>query len=451
MAQYQAKTPAQIADFLKAHHQLVKVSFWIGAGASESAGIPTARSLVKEARERFPNLPGKAWTRKSPVSQYAHTIGRLAPLGKKLFLHETADKARKINDTHFYLAQLVAKGWVNQILTPNFDDLALRAMRGVLRKKPWSLDLCYEDQGQDEIIPPGGVIYLNGLAENNRVYSDPAKIQPLAAPLRRILARAAQDSVVIVLGYSGEKDPLFDFLANGPEFRHGLFWVTKDKKPAPHVSKNILKAKPDAVFFGEYDADRFMFEFAKEGMGMPERKSSDDGDGQLAGKKPAAPGRAKKAAAPKKKRAAAKKAASPKKSPAPASQGSTGALPDEADPGGEFIYSPAEEIDEDMVIKQAHEALVVGGSDALLGLAHQVLGSGAERTYPAVAEALLDWGTEILNENKLDMANAAFEAVTQLEPQNPDGYVGMANVAEKKGDRQLASQLTQKAFALGRE
>ena len=124
-------------------------------------------------------------------------------------------------------------------------------------------------------------------------------------------------------------------------------------------------------------------------------------------------------------------------------------FPGETDQSGEFVYSPPEEIDEEQVVNKAHEALVVGGSDELLALARQVLRSGAERTYSAVAEALLDWGTEILNENKLDMANAAFEAVTNLEPKNPDGYVGMANVAEKKGDRQLASQLTQKAFALG--
>ena len=69
----------------------------------------------------------------------------------------------------------------------------------------------------------------------------------------------------IVVGYSGESDPVFDLLSSVPEFEFGLYWVGyKGTEAAPHVVERLLACNKSAYFVRGYDADGFSVDLAKQ-------------------------------------------------------------------------------------------------------------------------------------------------------------------------------------------
>ncbi|MCC6156948.1 MAG: hypothetical protein IT350_02770 [Deltaproteobacteria bacterium] len=267
MTQFRAATPGAIAKYLLAHRQRVKLSFWLGAGASTSSGIPGADDLAAAIHARFPYLPDEPDNRVD--SPYAQAFNRLRPFSQRTFLNEVNDGARTINWTHLLLTQLVNTGWVNLILTSNFDTLPVRSAHFLHDAKPRFVDLARDVKSSAEGLEPGTVVYLNGMADNHAPASEES-LKRHDAVILQMLYRAALDSVVIVLGYSGRRDPLFDRFARMPEAGNGLFWVTRDPEPDAHVQEEILGTGRYADFLGKTDADRFMAELVLAGMGLPD-------------------------------------------------------------------------------------------------------------------------------------------------------------------------------------
>ena len=63
----------------------------------------------------------------------------------------------------------------------------------------------------------------------------------------------------VVVGYSGENDPVFTNLAAIDRFDNNLYWVGyKDSEPAEHVRDQLLLAGKDAFLVSGFDADDFV-------------------------------------------------------------------------------------------------------------------------------------------------------------------------------------------------
>ncbi len=68
----------------------------------------------------------------------------------------------------------------------------------------------------------------------------------------------------IVLGYSGDNDPVFQRLATVERFDYGLYWVGYlDAEPSPSLRTDLLEKSKQAYFVRGYDADRFFVELAQ--------------------------------------------------------------------------------------------------------------------------------------------------------------------------------------------
>lgn len=266
MTTFRASSPAQIAQYLLAHRKTIKITLWLGAGASASSGIPTAQSLADSAVHRFSYLPPP--DRDDEITPYADIMRRLAPHSRRVLIADTLDGASQINWTHLLTAQLIQAGWVNLVLTTNFDDLLPKAADLILARRSRIMDLRQTEPISADGLENGTAVYLTGLGDNHRPPTRD-EIAPLAPTIRQLLYRAAQDSVVIVLGYSGERDPIFDLLLEMPATGHGFFFVTRDRVPAPH-QRALFENGRYAHFFGGYDSDRFMAELALVGMGLPD-------------------------------------------------------------------------------------------------------------------------------------------------------------------------------------
>lgn len=580
MTQFRASTPAQIGQYLKSYGKKVKATFWLGAGASVSAGIPDAESMATQILDQLTYLPRDGWSENSEISRYAHLMANLSPVTRRMILKGFLDKVSGINQTHAFLSKMIQDGWVNLVLSANFDNLLPRGLRLLGVDNPWIVDVHREGETVSDALYNGAIVYLNGTADNHRTFSTSEEGLRARGSIRQAIFRAVQDSVVIVLGYSGRRDPLLEILAEVPHFAHGLFWVTTDAEPAQHVRDNILGAERYTEFFGSYDADRFMRELVIEGMELPDPGTADitakpdfptdpvpPPPPPETAKEPTATeavpevdkrpdqdaeidkGREKDISPPtveiespeeappdveevsvdleeavddldiegidldtdvfdKELEALEKEFAaeltedeeveiepppgedksSASDEPPPAvfvaiesedeaaraveveieSEDETvhpeeekDETPEEAaraeEKEVESLEAPAkapspapdeDSVDVDMMISHAREASVIGGSDELMRLARQALETKAERAYPSLAEALMDWGDDLFSNGEFDRAGETYQEVLKLNPEEADAYTRLSAIASKQGNEDLASEMSRKADEL---
>ena len=96
-------------------------SLLIGAGCSVTAGIETAAGFVKLIKQHFEGAYNRASDKTYPRCMAVLTRGQQRDL-----INEQVCNAR-INWAHMAIAQLMRHGYVDRVLTTNFDPLVLRA------------------------------------------------------------------------------------------------------------------------------------------------------------------------------------------------------------------------------------------------------------------------------------------------------------------------------------
>ncbi|MDI9336198.1 MAG: hypothetical protein QM520_04125, partial [Gammaproteobacteria bacterium] len=99
--------------------------FFLGAGASRSGNIPLAHEIVSQILQKSTNP--RVQKLANDQRTYAKLMESLSPNERDGFLKNWIDQA-KINVTHIYLAQFMSEGYVDYVLTVNFDNLMLRAL-----------------------------------------------------------------------------------------------------------------------------------------------------------------------------------------------------------------------------------------------------------------------------------------------------------------------------------
>ena len=93
----------------------------LGAGCSLSAGIPLALGFVKEIEKDY------YWAyERAPKKTYAECMDTLLEDERRDLIAKYVETA-KINWAHIAIACLMKSGYVDRILTTNFDPLAIRA------------------------------------------------------------------------------------------------------------------------------------------------------------------------------------------------------------------------------------------------------------------------------------------------------------------------------------
>jgi len=92
-------------------------SVLIGAGCSVTVGIPTAQGFVDIIKEKYP----RDYERANPKT-YPKCMSQLSVDEQRSLIVDFVDKA-KINWAHIALAQLMKAGYIDRVLTTNFDPL----------------------------------------------------------------------------------------------------------------------------------------------------------------------------------------------------------------------------------------------------------------------------------------------------------------------------------------
>jgi hypothetical protein len=235
-----------------------KCTLLIGAGCSVKAGVPLASKFVDIIKEKWPPVHHRADDPKG----YPQCMAELAPGERRDLIAEYVDKA-KVNWGHVAIAQLMKHGYVDRVLTTNFDPLVVRAC-SMVGHFPAVYDFAASQILNPTDITGEAVFYLHGQRSGFVLMNTKEECEEHSKKLVDLFRDAGQGRVWIVAGYSGQNDPVFQHLANVPTFQHNLFWVGyKDNPLAPHVREGLMHDKRFAFHLPGYDADDFFVTLAQ--------------------------------------------------------------------------------------------------------------------------------------------------------------------------------------------
>jgi tetratricopeptide (TPR) repeat protein len=237
----------------------------IGAGCSAKAGIPTAAGFINVIEERYPRAYERA-----EVKTYPRCMSELLLSERRDLIAEYVDKA-KINWAHVCIALLIQAGFVDRVLTTNFDLLAVRAC-ALLGEFPAIYDFAASQLFKAPDIPDKAVIYLHGQRTGFILINTEDDFKRHSDYLGPVFEDAGGGRVWIVVGYSGESDPVFNHLANVPRFDNGLYWIGyQNSDPPKHVREMLLTRGKDAFYVSGFDADSFFVTLSQKLAIFPPR------------------------------------------------------------------------------------------------------------------------------------------------------------------------------------
>ena len=229
----------------------------VGAGCSVTAGIPLASGFVDEIARKYPSAFAT-----SDQKSYADSMASLSIGERRSLIRQYIDGAR-INEAHLGIAQLIKHGYVDRVLTTNFDPLISRAC--VLCNAPIAIyDFAATQHFDPADAPTRSVFHLHGQHTGFRLLNTEEECNGLGDAISPLFEDSGRGRIWIVIGYSGVNDPVFEQLAAVERFDHRLFWVGyNDQAPSADVLVRLLSADKYAFHVGGFDADGFFAQLAR--------------------------------------------------------------------------------------------------------------------------------------------------------------------------------------------
>lgn len=259
------RTIEDIAEALGPHGAAPRrCSVLLGAGCSISAGIPSASDIVRQIKVKFPAAYARAASHDYPDCMAALERGVRRDL-----IGAYIDKA-KINWAHIALAQLIDGGYVDRVLTTNFDPLISRAC-ALVNSFPAVYDFAASHIFNPDQVSEKAIFHLHGQRDGFVLLNTRAEVTKHRNHIKPVFDDAHKGRVWIVVGYSGENDPVFDLLARVKTFEYGLYWIGYGPKPSKHVADKLLGREGGAHFIGGWDADDFFVTLAQKLQCFPPR------------------------------------------------------------------------------------------------------------------------------------------------------------------------------------
>jgi tetratricopeptide (TPR) repeat protein len=113
-------------------------------------------------------------------------------------------------------------------------------------------------------VPSPSIFYLHGQRSGFALMNTETECRRQAKILKPVFEDAGRGRVWIVVGYSGENDPVFTHLSQVPRFDHNLYWIGYQKADPPiHVTEKLLSDERYAFNVSGYNADGFFITLAQ--------------------------------------------------------------------------------------------------------------------------------------------------------------------------------------------
>ena len=247
--------------------------WFLGAGASASAGLPTAIDMIWEFKQILFASQNRSWSQASVdlsqpavrnrIDAHIESLGSMPSPGapdEYAALFEAAYPAEsdrrafldgkltgaKPSYGHIALATLMRHKQTRMVWTTNFDALVADACAKVYDTTSalTTIDLNSADQAQQSLADERWPIEikLHGDFRSRRLKNTDDELRQQDAHLRRALVESCKRFGLVVCGYSGRDDSIMDALDEAMEhqgaFPAGFFWLHRGEDwPLPRVMR----------------------------------------------------------------------------------------------------------------------------------------------------------------------------------------------------------------------
>lgn len=260
-----------------------KLMWLLGAGASASAGVPTAMDMVWEFKQQLyvsqkkvsrqavadlsnPSVRTKLQTyinamqnipESGATDEYAALFERVYPseADRSTYIKALIAGA-KPSYGHLALATLMRERFVRIVWTTNFDRLLDDACARIYETTGslTTVDLDSPHKAKQAIDDEQWPIEikLHGDFQSRRLKNTPTELRQQDANLRNMLVDSCERFGLVVVGYSGRDDSVMDALDEVAKlsgvFPHGLFWLhCGETSPLPRVCELLDKARENGI------------------------------------------------------------------------------------------------------------------------------------------------------------------------------------------------------------
>lgn len=255
-----------------------KLMWFLGAGASASAGLPTAVDMIWEFKQKLFVSQQRGYSDAIADLSQPHVRARLqahidsmehlpqpeapdeyAALFESVYPAESDRRAflgakltgAKPSYGHMALATLMREKQTRLVWTTNFDTLVADACAKVFDTTSALTTVTLDGPELGEQAISGErwpvEIKLHGDFRSRRLKNTDDELRHQDAQLRRLLVDSCQRNGLVVIGYSGRDDSIMDALEEAMEipnaFPSGLFWLHRGEgAPLLRVKRLLARA-----------------------------------------------------------------------------------------------------------------------------------------------------------------------------------------------------------------
>jgi NAD-dependent SIR2 family protein deacetylase len=198
MAKFTSADVSGVAERLKqARRRKHPAHFLIGAGASISAGIPSAADLVEKIHSDYQAQCTARLTDDNRLSYGA--CMQLLSINERRDLIRPFLEVTKINWGTIALAQLMRENYVERVLTVNFD-LVLERACGLLGLQPAVYDFGVAPANDPSMIVSQAIVHLHGQSYGLVLLNTDDETKEHRKKLQPILKDTLRTAPLVVLG-----------------------------------------------------------------------------------------------------------------------------------------------------------------------------------------------------------------------------------------------------------
>lgn len=274
-----------------------KFVLFLGAGASKTSGVPTAREMISEWRKDYISIENDAKATGLNVlsldKQHWHNTPEEYSRLFEAIYHKPAQRRdfieRSLSNTspswgYIYLTNLIKSGVFNTIFTTNFDDLLNEAC--YLYSESIRPIVCAHDSSIRYVRITSSrpkIIKLHGDFLFDNIKNTVTEIESLEKNMKEKFGQFASEFGFIFLGYSGGDKSVMDVLnllkRQEGNFPHGIYWCVRSED---EISDRLRDLASDGSieFIKITGFDEFCAEL-HEGLGLQQQEHLSDPYGCL--------------------------------------------------------------------------------------------------------------------------------------------------------------------------
>lgn len=236
----------------KDHHP--NFTLFLGAGASITSGIKSAREMISEWKNSYIDMYGldklkaESWFEKG--NEYSELFEKLydQPTQRREYIERCINNSNP-SWGYVYLVNLLKEKTFNTVFTTNFDDLINEAcytfsnnLRPVVCAHDSSIKNIRLTSNRPKIIKLHGDFLFDDLKNTIR------ELESLEDNMRTKFKQYASEFGMIVMGYAGNDRSIMDtlntLLHSDNSFPHGIYWCIRkgsELEKLPEELKNLAR------------------------------------------------------------------------------------------------------------------------------------------------------------------------------------------------------------------